>query len=135
MKHLPETSIYPVLQELLILAQQLVIKEFYEAKKVIEDASLLIKSFTDDLFCNCIFYHHYHLPCIHLWWYEMLYKVFNEQAWQNWINKFNNTGFDIYETIKEIDVNHDFTYKASVADQKLHICEILDSLKNAFFRM
>ena len=42
-------------------------------------ASLLIKSFTDDLFYNCIFYHCYHLSYMYFWWYEMLYKVFNKQ--------------------------------------------------------
>ena len=65
----------------------------------------------------------------------MLYKVFNEQVWQDWISKFSNVDFDVYEVIEEIDVNHDFTYEASVADQKLHVHEILDFLKDAFFRM
>ena len=65
----------------------------------------------------------------------MLYKVFNEQVWQNWIGKFNDAGFDIYETIKEIDVNHDFAYETSVVNQKLCVHEILNFLKDAFFRM
>ena len=72
---------------------------------------------------------------MHFWQYEVLYKVFNKQAWQNWISKFSDTDFDIYEITEEIDVNHDFTYEASVANQKLHIHKILNFLKNAFFRM
>ena len=72
---------------------------------------------------------------MHFWQYEVLYKVFNEQVWQDWISKFSDTDFDIYEVTEEINVNHNFTYEVLVADQKLCIHKILNFLKNVFFKM
>ena len=136
-KHMSECSLRPELRQLPYPVQKLLVAELWEGQRLVELGED-IRELTDDvgLYCDCLFFRSYQLPCRHVFQQDMLYKLLRPEHWEAYYFMFEDCGMEVYEVhSKEYICKDIFEEAGAPARRKLAVRETLDQLRSAYHRL
>lgn len=133
----PECKDYPALKRFLYPVQKLIIEQYKEAVKSIENGDKPAGEMPDELICliSCLFYWQYQLPCKYLWHYNILFDSFQESDWIWWAELFEDRGFEIYETVAKIQIDTEQDIIKGPDRHMLEVQEVLDHIKDKYYEI
>lgn len=94
-----ECAQYPKLALFPEPVQLLIVDQLKNAMKTTDEEEPLKSELDDDLICQCLFYRFYQLSCRHIWQYHLFHDVITDRDWRRWVNMFEDSSFEIYESI------------------------------------
>lgn len=130
----PECKNYPALRQFPYPVQKLIVGQYKEAVRTIENGDEPAGEMPNELMCpvGCLFYRQYQLPCKHLWHYNIEFDLFQESDWAQWAKMFEGGGFEIYETAAKVHVDNQHETIKGPDRHVLEVREILDHIKNKY---
>lgn len=133
----PECKDYPALKRFPYPVQKLIVEQYKEAVKTIENGDEPAGEMPDELICpiSCLFYRQYQLPCKHLWHYNLLFDSFQESDWIQWAEMFEDGGFEVYETTAKVHVDDRPETIEGPDRHMLEVREVLDHIKEKYYEM
>ena len=102
---------------------------------MVEDNEELM-SLEDKNICTCSFYRRYQLPCRHIWANHLLYGCLKKEDYERWAHMWEESGYEIYETIESIYIEQGVDDKISTLEYYwLEIQETLELIKAQYYRI
>ncbi|KAE8154770.1 hypothetical protein BDV25DRAFT_81869 [Aspergillus avenaceus] len=126
---------YPILKRFPYPVQKLILEEL-KLTQDIEEETLYLE-LDDNPSCHCLFFRKWQLPCRHILRHEQLFgNILTPEYWDTWHSKWEESGFELYEESKDIDVKMTLEQEFAIAAaQKLAIREVLDKIMDRFYEI
>ena len=126
----------PHLRKFPFPVQKLIVDQWKLAAKSLVDGEAPAGEMPDELTClvDCLFYRQYQLPCRHLWQYHIVFETFQESDWLAWAEKFEDSGFEVYETSARLNIER----HEDIEEPDRHMLqmrEVLDTIKEKFYEV
>ena len=133
-KKLSATLEYPWLSEFPYQIQLLLLDEIKAAEALAESGK--DSRLEPDSTCDCRFARSYWLPCRHVIYAFVYLGLIDEPNWAEFVEQFDESGFEIYSTRGLIEVDEDHINMLSRdMEAKLVTSETLDQIKTRFFEV
>jgi hypothetical protein len=135
-KRAPQVLENPWLEKLPYPVQILIIQQMKQGEENIEDGEDY-KELDDEVKCDCGFYRRYQLLCRHIWANHVLYRCLTSEHFLRWTHMWEDSGFEIYETMGTVYFERDIDEDVSDLPmrQRLYMREALDSLKERYYQI
>ena len=117
--------------------QKLIVDQLKLVHQNLQNDEESIDEMPDQLICSvdCLFYRQYQFSCKHLWHYELVFNSFQEIDWINWIDLFEDEGFEIYETTIKINVERQENCIDGSNRHMLKIRKVLNHIKKKYYEI
>ncbi len=128
-----EVQQYPFLAGFPVPVQKLLIDQIRESNHDIAEGEAPREVATDGgVVCDCLFYRRYQVPCKHVFTATYFYNY--EPDWAVYHFMFEESGFEIYETMGSIYVAEDIYEEIGAPSRrKIDVRETLNRIQNKYY--
>ena len=128
-----EVKQYPFLTGFPVPVQKLLIDQIQESNYDIAEGEEPHEVATDgEVLCDCLFYRRYQVPCKHVFTATYFYDY--EPDWAIYHFMFEESGFEIYETMGSVYVAEDIYEEIGAPSRrKIDVRETLSRIQNKYY--
>jgi hypothetical protein len=134
-KRHPMVIEHPWLSSFPYPVQLLIIQQMKQGEENLEDGEDS-RDLLDEVTCDCGFYRRYQLLCRHIWANHVLFKCLDSSHFLLWAHMWEDSGFEIYETIGKEYFEREIDEDIGVPTRRrLDMREALDNIKERYYQI